>query len=137
MGMCGGSMIVNCSSSGSISARFGAVGGIVGSVSYWFGSDIDYTDYYGAYIDDCSSKATVAGPAYVGGILGMCGDVESVIEKCDFNGTVKMEIEDDEDDYTTEAFGGIAGAMYGRMSNCLVGGIGSCTVSGSSRWVAS
>ncbi len=133
MGMCGGSMIVNCSSSGSISARFGAVGGIVGSVSYWFGSDIDYTDYYEAYIENCSSKATVAGPAYVGGILGVCGDVESVIEKCDFNGTVKMEIEDDEDDYTTEAFGGIAGAMYGRMSNCLVGGIGSCTVSGSSK----
>ena len=73
-------------------------------------------------IINCSSSATVSAYTVVGGILGDCYDDEFKVDKCSFEGIVKMkELEEsDEIDWIEKnAFGGIVGVMEGTISNCM------------------
>ena len=120
-------VIKNCSSSGTISTKYKVAGGIVGSSYKWLGggySDDSYADDGGGTIINCSSNATVSAFSKVGGILGESHDPSFTIDGCYFQGIVKMKDLDGYDemeleDIDMEAFGGIAGTMYGTISNCL------------------
>ncbi len=115
--------IKNCRGNGSIKG-FNNLGGIVGCI----GNDLLYEDdYYHGYgqssIEKCINQyMNLEGCSYVGGIVGLCNNIETTIKECEaFSGDIKgVRSEDDEvsaDFY--DCVGGLAGYFAGEMTDCF------------------